>query len=91
MFRSYSRTSTAPAMVRLSGVTWQARASTSTTAARARRSASPKAGWVRSLGEKKAARYIWMTKHTAASYPAARQAISSSRCFTPRSVGASGK
>ena len=78
-------------MVRLSGVTAHSMASTSTPAAAARRSASPKAGWVASLGAKSTMPLICKTKQTVASYPSARQRTSSSRCLIPRRVGASGK
>ena len=68
-----------------------ATASTSTPARAAAARSAAKRGSVSPLGRKRRGPFIWMTKHTAASYPAERAAASSSRCFTPRRVGASGK
>lgn len=63
----YSLTGTGRRSCKLSGVTAQSMASTVTPPATARRSASPKAGWVASLGAKSTMPPICTTKQTAAS------------------------
>ena len=74
----------------LSGLTSQSYASTRTPAAAALRRASANAGWVSRLGVKYFTSRIWITKKTYASYPSFTARASSSRCFTARSLGASG-
>ena len=53
-------------------------------------SASPNSGCVLVFGVKYLTFFIWTTKKIYASYPSRTALHSSSTCFTPRSVGASG-
>ena len=76
---------------RLSRPTWQSRNSTLTPAAFASASAVPNSGYVPTFGLTSVMPSIWITKATVHRYPARCAWASSCKCFTPRSVGASGK
>ena len=80
-----------PSIHKRSGSTWHGSTNTCTPAAWASISASAKAGCVSVLGRTWSTPSICTTKATAACHPSATAPVSSRRCFTARSLGASGK